>query len=156
MKIFHLIQGGRNDQGGGKDPPVPREERTYDELFDEVMAWNLEHTHILSILRDEIEESRLLRWSDALEKGIRKNLDPKGGAGESNPLVPIYIDLYQFVRGLRARLIGNPTIKERKPMERSDSVIVCILSGIRALQKERGAKRPIDSIQWMMLERYLG
>lgn len=155
MKIFHLIQGGRKDKGG-QEPPAFRGERTYDEQMDEVMAWNVEHTDIVTILQDEIDEERLLKWSEALEKGIRKNLDPKFSPWEGNPLVTTYRDLFQFVRGLRTRLLGNPSLKHMKPMERSDALTVCILCGIRALQKERGTKRPIDTIQWMMLERYLG
>lgn len=155
MKIFHLIQGGRKDKGG-QEPPAFREERTYDEQMDEVMAWNVERTDIVAILQGEIDEERLLRWSEALEKGVRKNLDPKFSFREDNPSVLAYRDLYQFVRGLRTRLLGNPSVKHMKPMERSDPLTVCILCGIRALQKERGTKRPIDTIQWMMLERYLG
>ncbi len=155
LKAFHLIQGGRKDKEG-REPPVSREERTYDEQMDEVMAWNVERTDIVAILQDEIDEERLSRWSEALEKGVRKNLDPKCSAWEENPWVPTYRDLFQFVRGLRTRLLGNPSLKHMKPMERSDALTVCILCGIRALQKKRGTKRPIDTIQWMMLERYLG
>lgn len=124
--------------------------------MDELMAWNIEHTGILEILREEIGEERLSKWSEALEKGIRKNLDPKFGKQEDNPYSPIYLDLYKFVRSLRTRLLGDPTMKQAKTLERSDSLLVCIICGIRALQKEKGGKRPIDTLQWMVLERYLG
>jgi hypothetical protein len=75
---------------------------------------------------------------------------------EENPLYPFYVDLYRFVRGLRPRLLANPTMKRLKKTGRSDPFSVCIICGIRALQKERGKRRLIDTLQWMMLERYLG
>ncbi len=156
MRIFDLIKGGGQVRGGRSEPPVNKEERSYDQLIDELMAWNIEHTDILGILRKEVDEERLLKWSDALEKGIRKNLDSNFGKKEDNLLFPVFLDLYQFVRGLRTKLLGNPAMKNMKPMERSDSLVVCIVCGIRALQKEKGTKRPIDTLQWMMLERYLG
>jgi len=34
--------------------------------------------------------------------------------------------------------------------------LITFICGIRALQKEMGARRLIDTLQWMMLERYLG
>jgi hypothetical protein len=156
LRIFDLIKGGGQGKGRRSEPPVNKEERSYDQLIDELMAWNIEHTDILGILRKEIDEERLLKWSDALGKGIRKNLDSNSGKREDNLLFPVFLDLYQFVRGLRTKLLGNPAMKNVKPMERSDSLVVCIVCGIRALQKEKGAKRLIDTLQWMMLERYLG
>lgn len=156
MKIFDLIQGGKQGKGRVKEPPIQKEDRTYEELIDELMIWNIERTDILGILRKEVDEERLSKWSDALAKGVRKNLDPNLNQGKNNPLYPVYLDLYQFVRGLRTKLLGNPGMKNMKPLKRSDSLIVCILCGIRALQKESGTKHPIDTLQWMLLERYLG
>jgi hypothetical protein len=156
LRIFDLFRGGGQGRGGRIEPPVNKEEKSYDQLIDELMAWNIEHTDILGILRKEIDEERLLKWSDALEKGIRKNLDSNFGKREDNPFFPVYIDLYQFVRGLRIKLLGNPAMKNVKPLEKSDSLVVCIICGIRVLQKEKGAKRLIDTLQWMMIERYLG
>ncbi len=156
MRFLDLIKGRGQGRGAGAEPPVKKEERSYEEQMDELTAWNIEHTDILEMLRREIDEERLWTWSDALEKGVRKNLDPMFGPREDNPLFPIFLDLYKFIRGFRTKLLGNPGIKDMKPMERSDSLIVCILCGIRALQKEKGAKRPIDTLQWMMMERYLG
>lgn len=156
MKIFDLIQGGKQGEGRGKEPPTQKEDKTYEQLIDELMVWNVERTDILGILRKEVDEERLSRWSDALEKGVRKNLDCNLSQREKNPLYPVYLDLYQFVRGLRAKLLGNPGMEQMKSLKRSDSLIVCILCGIRALQKERGTKRPIDTLQWMLIERYLG
>lgn len=134
---------------------MKRETRTYDELLDEIVTWNIENTDILEVLRSEVEEERLAAWSDALEKGIRKNLSPSSGKVADNPFYPVYLDLYKFVRGLRQKLLLNPTMKNVKKMEKSDSLSICIVCGIRALQKERGDRRLIDTLQWMLLERYL-
>lgn len=156
MKLYDLFRGGRQKRGGGKEPPVHQEERSYEQLIDELMVWNIEHTDIVGILRKEVGEERLSKWSDALEQGIRKNLDAKSGKREDHPYFPAYLDLHKFVRDLRTRLIGHPGMKDLKPSGKSDSIVVCILCGIRALQKEKGARRPIDTLQWMMIERYLG
>jgi len=156
LKIFTLLKGGAQRRGGESEPPIGREDKTYEQLMDELTIWNIEHTDIVGILRKEVEEERLSKWSNALEKGVRKNLDPKSGPKETNPYFSAYLDLYQFVRSLRTKLVGNPAMRDMKFLERADSLLVCILCGIRALQKEKGAKRPIDTLQWMMLERYLG
>jgi hypothetical protein len=91
-----------------------------------------------------------------LETGVRRGLDPASGSMEERPLYPIFLDLHKFIKGLRTKLLTNPTMKNAKRTEKSDTLLVCILCGIRSLQKERGAKRLIDTIQWMLLERYLG
>jgi len=156
LKIFDLLKGGRQEKGGRDEPPVNKEERSYDQLMNELMEWNIEHTNILEILQKEVGEERLSKWSDALEKGIRKNLDTNLGHREDNPYFPVYLDLFKFVRSLRTKLLGNPSMKDARPLGKSDSLVVCIICGIRALQKEKGAKRPIDTLQWMVLVRYLG
>ena len=156
LKIFDIFKGREQGIRREGEPPINKEERSYDQLMNELMAWNIEHTNILEILRQEIEEERLLNWSDALEKGIRKNLDSSSGRKEENPYFPVYLDLYKFVRSLRTKLLGNPSMKDMKSVGKSDSLAVCIICGIRALQKDKGAKRPMDTLQWMVLERYLG
>jgi hypothetical protein len=148
---------GREPKGENKSQPsIEIESRTYDELIDEIMKWNIEQTDILSVLRREIEEGRLDSWSLALETGVRRGLNPASGHIDKSPLFPIFLDLHKFVKGLRTKLLTNPTMKNVKKMEKTDSLSVCVICGIRALQKERGAKRLIDTIQWMLLERYLG
>ena len=141
---------------GGPPPLTKIENRTYDELIDEIMKWNIEQTDILNVLRGEIEEGRLDSWSLALERGVRRGLHFGSGHIDQSPLFPIFLDLHKFIRGLRTKLLTNPTMKNVKKMEKADSLSVCIICGIRALQKEKGAKRLIDTIQWMLLERYLG
>jgi len=66
LKIFDLLKGGRQEREGKDEPPVVKEERSYDQLMNELMEWNIEHTNILEILRKEVGEERLSKWSDAL------------------------------------------------------------------------------------------
>jgi len=148
---------GREPKGRDKSQlSIEIETRTYDELIDEIMQWNIEQTDILSVLNSEIEEGRLDSWSLALETGIRRGLNPASGKIDKSPLFPIFLDLHKFIKELRTKLLANPTMKNVRKMEKADSLSVCIVCGIRAMQKERGAKRLIDTIQWMLLERYLG
>ena len=156
MGVFDFLKGGGQGLSGGPPPPTKMESRTYDELIDEIMKWNTEQTDILSVLKSEIEGGRLDSWSLALETGVRRGLDPSSGHVDQNPLFPIFLDLHKFIRGLRTKLLTNPAMKNVRKMKKADSLSVCIICGIRALQKERGAKRLIDTIQWMLLERYLG
>jgi hypothetical protein len=156
LGVFDFLKGSGQGLRGGPEPPTKMEDRTYDELIDEIMRWNIEKTDILTVLKSEIEEGRLDSWSLALETGVRRGLNPASGPIDKSPLFPIFLDLHKFIRGLRTKLLTDPTMKNAKPMEKSDSLCVCIVCGIRALQKERGAKRLMDTIQWMLLERYLG
>ena len=156
LGVFDFLKGGGQGLEGGPSPPTQTENRTYNELIDEIMRWNIEQTDILNVLRSEIEEGRLASWSLALETGIRRGLNPASGNIDKNPLFPIFLDLHKFIRGLRTKLLTNPTMKNVRKMEKADSLSVCIVCGIRAMQKESGVKRLIDTIQWMLLERYLG
>jgi len=156
LGAFDFFKGGGQRHRGEPDLQIKKETRTYDELMDEIMTWNIEQTDILNVLRSEIEEERLHSWSLALETGVRKGLDPSSGNVEKSPLFPVFLDLYKFVKGFRIKLLANPTMKNVKQMQKSDSLSICIVCGIRALQKERGNRRLIDTLQWMLLERYLG
>jgi len=140
---------------GQPEPQVSKETRSYDELIDEIMEWNIGHTDILDVLHREIEEERLATWTHALEVGVRKGLASPSGKIEEGPLFPVFVDLYQFVKNLRPKLLTNPTMSNVKKMEKSDSLCVCILCGIRALQMESGAKRLLNTLHWILLERYL-
>ena len=156
MGAFDFLKGGGQGARGGPEPPIKTENRTYDELIDELMKWNIEQTDILDVLRGEIGQERLDSWSLALETGVRRGLDPASGHIDKSSLFPIFLDLYKFIKGFRTKLLTNPTMKNVRKMEKSDSLCVCILCGIRALQLERGAKRPINTLQWILLERYFG
>ena len=135
--------------------PISKETRSYDELIDEIMEWNIDHTDILDVLRSEIEEERLVAWSRALEVGVRKGLTSPSGKVEESSLFPVFLDLYKFVIKLRPKLLTNPTMQNVKKMEKSDSLCLCIICGIRALQRESGAKRLLNTLHWILLERYL-
>ena len=156
MGVFDFLKRGGQGLRGGPEFPITKETRDYDQLLDELMIWNIHHTNILEILQTEINEERLTHWSQALEKGVRKGLTSPSEKTEANPLSPVYLDLYRFVRGLRTKLLLHPTMKNAKGLEKLDSISVCIICGIRALQKEKGAKRLINTFQWRLLERYLG
>jgi hypothetical protein len=156
LGVFDFFKGGGQGYRGEPDPQMNKETRSYAQLLDEIVAWNIENTDILEVLRSEVEEERLAAWSDALEQGIRKNLSHTSGKMEDNPLYFIYLDLYKFIKTVRQKLLMNPTMKNVKKMEKSDSLSLCIICGIRAMQKERGGRGLIDTLQWMLLERYLG
>ena len=156
MGVFDFLKGGGPGVGGKLEPPTDKETRSYDELIDEIMEWNIEHTGILDVLRNEVEEERLATWSRALEVGVRKGLASDSGKVEESPHFAVFLDLYKFVIHLRSKLLMNPTMSNVKKMEKSDSLIICIITGIRALQMESGAKRLLNTLHWILLERYLG
>ena len=155
MGILDFLKGREPTERARSQSSLEMETRTYDQLMDELMEWNIEQTDILEVLRSEVEEKRLAAWSLALETGVRKGLTSASGNTKESPLFPVFLDLYQFIRGFRTKLLTNPTMKNVKQMQKSDSLCVCIICGIRVLQKERGAKRLVDTLQWMLLERYL-
>jgi len=64
--------------------------------------------------------------------------------------------LYQFIGKQRIQLLGNPTMKEAKGIEKMDPLSVCIVCGIRVLQSERGLSGMINTMKLKLLERYLG
>jgi hypothetical protein len=156
LGTFDFFKGGGQRGGNGPEPPINKETKTYDQMLDEITTWNIDHTDILKVLRSEVEEGRLANWSHALETGIRKGLSPVSGKVEESPHYSVYLDLYRFVKSLRPKLLMNPTMQDTKGMEKLDPLSVCIICGIRALQKEKGAKRLINTFQWKLLERYLG
>ena len=156
MGVFDFLKGSGPVIRGNPEPPMDKETRTYDELIDEIMKWNIEQTDILDVLRKEVEGERLATWSRALEVGVRKGLGSASGKVEESPLFPVFSDLYQFVIHLRPKLLMNPTMKNVKKMAKSDSLCLCIICGLRALQMETGAKRLLNTLHWILLERYLG
>ena len=156
MGILDFLKGSGSGARGKSEPPTDKETRSYDELIDEIMEWNVDHTDILVVLRKEIEVERLASWSHALEIGVKKGLASGSGKVEEGPLFAVFLDLYKFVIHLRTKLLSNPTMKDVRRMEKSDSLITCIICGIRALQRESGAKQSLNTIHWILLERYLG
>jgi hypothetical protein len=156
LGTFDFFKGGGQRGGNGPEPPINKETKTYDQMLDEITTWNIDHTDILKVLRSEVEEGRLANWSHALETGIRNGISPVFEKVEESPHYSVYLDLYRFVKSLKPTLLMNPTIQDARGMEKLDSLSVCIICGIRALQKGKGAKRLINTLQWKLLERYLG
>ena len=143
---------------GGKKPGSRGEEaelKTYDERMDEITRWNIEHTDILDVLRKQLQEERLISWSKALSIGIRRVLKGPGYSGRS-PEYESLRDLDQFIAKQRIELLGNPTMKEAKGIERMEPLSVCIICGIRFLQGERGLPGMMNTMKLKLLERYLG
>ena len=156
MGVLDFLKGSGPGVRGKSEPQLSKETRSYDELIDEIMEWNIDHTDILEVLRNEVGKERLVAWSSALEVGVRKGLDSSSGKVEESPLFPVFLDLYKFVVNLRPKLLTNPTMSHVKKMEKADSLSLCIICGIRALQMESGAKRLLNTLHWILLERYLG
>ena len=50
LGVFELFKGRGQGLRGRPDLPTKIENRTYDELIDEIMQWNIEQTGILSVL----------------------------------------------------------------------------------------------------------
>ena len=140
MGVFDFLKGGGQGARGGPEPPTKIENRTYDELIDEIMEWNIEQTDILNVLRSEIEEERLDSWSLALETGVRRGLDPASGNIEKNPLFPIFLDLHKFIKGLRTKLLTNPTMKNVKKDGEDRILFVSASSAVSGLCKRRGGR----------------
>ena len=156
MGVLDFFKGSGQAGRSGPEPLLSKETRTYDELLDEIMEWNIDHTDILTVLRKEVEEERLNSWSHALEKGISRGLASPSRKVEESPLYAVLLDLYQFIRNLRPKLLTNPTMNNVKKTGKMDSLSVCIICGIRAMQRERGDKWLLNTLHWILLERYLG
>ena len=155
LRVFDFLKSGGPGVRGKPEPQISKEDRSYDELIDEIMAWNIEHTDILEVLRREIEEERFTNWSHALEVGVRKGLASPSGKVEDSLLFSVFLDLYKYIIHMRPKLLTNPTMQNVKRMEKSDSLCLCIICGIRALQRESGATRLMNTLHWILLERYL-
>jgi hypothetical protein len=50
LGVFNFLKGGGQGLSGGPPPLTKIENRTYDELIDEIMTWNIEQTDMLSVL----------------------------------------------------------------------------------------------------------
>jgi hypothetical protein len=145
-------------RGGGKKPEPRGGEvglTSYDERMDEITQWNIEHTDILEILRRGIKEERLISWSNALHIGARKVLK-KPEHARGTPEYDAWRDLDQFIANQRIKLLGNPSMRDARGIEKVDPLSVCIVCGIRALQREKGLPGAMNILKLKLLERYLG
>ena len=50
LGVFNFLKGGGQGLSDGPPSLAKIENRTYDELIDEIMKWNIEQTDILSVL----------------------------------------------------------------------------------------------------------
>jgi hypothetical protein len=163
-----FFKQGKPMRGGGKKPESRGEEggfRTYEERMEEITRWNVEHTDILEVLRGQIKEERLIRgqikeerlisWSQALSIGIRRIFKERGYSAGS-PEYEALRDLDQFIAKQRLKLLGNPTMREAKGMEKMDPLSTCIISGIRVMQGEKELPAIMNTMKLKLLQRYLG
>lgn len=134
-------------QGEESSPP-----KSYEERMDEVTQWNLENTDILRILREDISDERLSAWSEDLTKGIRKVM--RKTTTELDAAYDTYLDLYKFIIQERIKLMREPSMKGAKGTEDLDPITVCIVCGIRALQKELGLPGSMNTMRLKLLQRY--
>ena len=143
---------------GGKRRGPGREQaglKTYEERMDEITQWNIQHTDILRVLGREIGQGRLTSWSKALSIGIRRIIKGSGDSTGREEYESLR-DLDQFIVKQRIKLLGNPTMREAKGIEKTDPLSVCIICGIRALQRERGLPGLMNTMKLKLLERYFG
>jgi len=131
----------------------PSAPKSYDEIMDEVTQWNIENTNILQILREDIADERLLAWSEALKEGIRQVM--RGGFLQDEPLQEAYLDLYKFIIQERIKLARDPSMEKARGTEDTDPVTVCIVCGIRALQRQFGMPGLMSIMRFKLLQRYL-
>jgi len=153
-----FFKQGKPMRGGGKKPESRGEEggfRTYEERMEEITRWNVEHTDILEVLRGQIKEERLISWSQALSIGIRRIFKERGYSAGS-PEYEALRDLDQFIAKQRLKLLGNPTMREAKGMEKMDPLSTCIISGIRVMQGEKELPAIMNTMKLKLLQRYLG
>lgn len=134
-------------QGKEFSPP-----KSYEERIDELTQWNVENTDILRILREDISDERLSAWSEDLNKGIRKVMRMR--SAERDTTYDTYLDLYKFIIQERIKLMREPSMKGAKATEDLDPITVCIVCGIRALQKELGLSGLMNTMRLKLLQRY--
>ncbi|NIQ38766.1 MAG: hypothetical protein GTN81_09265 [Proteobacteria bacterium] len=125
--------------------------RSYNEILEEITQWNIENTRILDILRKELPEQRLTRWSEAFSGGLRKKMR----RSETTSDLETYREIYRFICHQRVSLLKEPSMRNAKKLERTDPILLCIICGIRAIQKEMGHEGLIDTIKFGLLEKNL-
>jgi hypothetical protein len=156
--MIFFKQGKPMRRGGEK--PEPRGEeggfKAYEKRMDEITRWNIEHTDILEVLRGQIQEERLISWSQALNIGIRRVFKGPGYSAGGSPEYEALRDLDQFIAKQRIKLLGNPTMREAKGIEKMDPLSTCIICGIRVLQGEKGLPAIMNTMKLKLLQRYLG
>ncbi len=151
MDILRLFSGKRGTSGS---EGVQKENRSYDELMDEITDYHVEETRILEILREKISEETLKIWSKALEQGIKRRMTRSESPGDSGEDRETLQKIYQFILAERIRLLSEQSMKKAKKMGAVDPISVCIVCGIRALQRERGLHGLMSTMKFKIMERY--
>lgn len=104
------------------EKPSPRAKKhglkTYEEMMDEIIRWNIEQTDILDVLRGRIREERLLSWSHALGIGIRRVSKGPEYARRS-PEYSALRDLNRFIAEQRIELLTHPPWVRPKELKTS-------------------------------------
>jgi hypothetical protein len=142
---------GENQPTSGTHPNSQEEPKSYNEILEEITQWNIENTKILEILREELPEQRLARWSEALSGGLRQKMR----RSETSPDLETYREIYRFICHQRASLLTEPSMRNAKKLEKTDPILLCIICGIRAIQKKMGHEGLIDTIKFGILEKNL-
>jgi hypothetical protein len=151
LKIFGLKREQTN-VGGSRSMAL--ENRSYDELLDEITDYHVSETRILEILREKISTETLKLWSEALDRGIKSGMTRTESQGESEGDRETLKGMYQFILDERIRLLPEQSMKNAKKMGPIDPVSVCIVCGIRALQKEKGLQGLMSTMKFKVMERY--
>lgn len=151
LKIFGLK---REQPGEGGSRARELENRSYDELLDEITDYHVSETTILEILREKISTETLKVWSEALDQGIKRGLTRSESPKESGEDRETLKKIYQFILNERIRLRSEQSMKNAKRMGAIDPITVCIVCGIRALQKEKGLQGFMSTIKFKVMERY--
>ncbi|NIO04373.1 MAG: hypothetical protein GTN74_07070 [Proteobacteria bacterium] len=140
---------GDSQRTCGADLKPHGRHQSYNEMLDDITQWNAENTQILEILRKKLPEQRLARWSEALSGGVRRKL-----RGSENPEdVAILSEIYRFICHERVALLKEPSMRKARKGERTEPITLCIICGIRAIQKERGHTTLLDTIKFGLLEK---
>ncbi len=151
MDILRLFSGKRGASGS---EGVQKENRSYDELMDEITDYHVRKTRVLEILREKISEETLKQWSEALNRGTKrgmtKSASPEDSGGDQETMQRIY----RFILDEKINLLSEPSIKNAKGMGAIDPISVCIVCGIRALQIERGLQGLMSTLKFKVMERY--
>jgi hypothetical protein len=150
IKLFGMKRGG---SGMGSEPVKP-EDRSYDEMMDEITEYHVGETNIIEILRDAIPFETLKRWSEALNRGIKRSMTESNQTGNSKGDRETLREIYRFILDRRILLLTEPSMKMAMGMGNLDPISVCIVCGIRALQKERNLPGLMSTMKFRLMERY--
>lgn len=150
MKIFGMKRG---HSGEGQETSRP-EDKSYDTMMDELTEYHVGETRILEILREAIPLETLKTWSDALNRGIKRSMVQSSVKEDLQGDRDTFREIYKFILHRRILLLSEPSMKKARGMGSIDPISVCIVCGIRALQKERNLHGLMSTMKFRLMERY--